>query len=201
MKHPAFIVLAIVACLGLFSAAAADSPLEILSARQELEDFIRGTNTRLRDLEEGMQAQQKRILALEDENQKLRIDLLRLSRSNPTAGFEESLKQLAQDIKEVDRKRLADNKLTLEKLSDLERSIRTRPTPSPPPPDTGRKIDPKAELFKYSVQKGDSLLRIVSKLRAQGNQVTQKAIEDANPGVAWNRLQIGQEIYVPVSKN
>jgi len=54
---------------------AADSPLEILAARQELEEFIRSTSTRLRDLEESMQVQQKRIMTLEDENKDFGLSL------------------------------------------------------------------------------------------------------------------------------
>ena len=33
--------------------------------------------------------------------------------------------------------------------------------------------------------------------RAEGHKVTEKMVMDANPGVNWNRLGIGQQIFIP----
>jgi hypothetical protein len=37
----------------------------------------------------------------------------------------------------------------------------------------------------------------VQKYRKENIMVTEKAIRDANPGVDWDRLQIGKKIFIP----
>jgi LysM repeat protein len=37
----------------------------------------------------------------------------------------------------------------------------------------------------------------VAALQKQGLKVTQKQIMDANPGVNWSKLRIGQKIFIP----
>jgi len=101
------------------------------------------------------------------------------------------MKQLAQDVKEVRPETLGGQQINPGKLSELERLMRTRS--APPPADSGRKIDPKADLFKYSVQKGDSLLRLIPSSGAQGHEV-HKSHRGCNPGVNWARLQIGRKL-------
>jgi hypothetical protein len=52
-------------------------------------------------------------------------------------------------------------------------------------------------LLAYKIKDGDTLVRIVADLRAQGFKVSQQQVMDVNPKVIWNRLAIGQTIYIP----
>jgi LysM repeat protein len=181
---------------------AADSSLQALAARQELEDFVRSTNTRLRDLEDALLSQQKRISSLEDENRRLKAEIAQAANNANTSGLESSLKRLADDIQEVDKRRLADNKLTLEKLSRLADSLTKSASRPPPAPEPAQPVIPNnADVFKYEIQSGDNLYRIVPKLKAQGVNVTVEDIQKANPRVDWTRLKIGQPILIPVTGN
>jgi LysM repeat protein len=58
--------------------------------------------------------------------------------------------------------------------------VEPAPPPAPPPPED------------YVVAKGDTFSSIAKKLG-----VTVKAIEEANPGVAPTKLQIGQKLHIP----
>jgi len=40
---------------------------------------------------------------------------------------------------------------------------------------------------------------IVNKLSKQGLKMTQKQIIDANPVVNWNKLRVGQKIFIPAA--
>lgn len=176
----------------------ADSALESQAARRELEDFVRSTNNRLRDLEESLLAQQKRISSLEDENRRLRGDVAQAhNKKDDNAAVDTALKRLAEDIKEVDKNRLADNKLILEKLGRLAdekaNTIKKNQATAPPKPS----IPTGADVFEYKIQSGDNLSKIVPKLKAQGINVSAEDIQKANPTVVWTKLKIGQSILIP----
>lgn len=51
--------------------------------------------------------------------------------------------------------------------------------------------------YNYSIQDGDYLAKIVSKLNKQGIKVTIPQVKDANPGVNWNKLKVGQVVFIP----
>jgi len=182
-----------------WSLAAQQSSLEMLAARQEIQEFIRTTSTRLRDLEEAVKDQQRILVDLQEQNRKLQVELMRLGQSNPAAGLDEDIKRLAEDIKQVDRKRLSDNKLTMEQLRRIESIIKAGPAIPKPPPTPVFGND--TELYEYEIQSGDTLTKIVAKLRAEGRSVTQSAIQSANPTVVWTKMQIGQKLVIPVSKD
>jgi hypothetical protein len=38
---------------------------------------------------------------------------------------------------------------------------------------------------------------IIAALKAEGYKVTRKQMEDANPKVNWDKLQVGKEIFIP----
>lgn len=63
--------------------------------------------------------------------------------------------------------------------------------PSPAPPKN---------TTEYFIQAGDTLSRLVSTIREQGRPMTLKTLQEANPGVQWNRLRIGQRIVIPEVK-
>lgn len=59
-------------------------------------------------------------------------------------------------------------------------------------PNNNSTVKPKPKYVTYAVRNGDTLGRI-----AQVKGKSQTAIKQANPGVNWNRLQIGQKIKIP----
>lgn len=209
MKRNVFWLVLILAGLLPCRQTLAAQDLQALAARQELEDFIRATNTRLRDLEEAVQLQQKRILSLEDENRALRGEVTRLKNvDDGSEDLDRAVKQLDSKIEDVDRRRISDNKLIVEKLRELKtgivNEIKATPAPAPPPPrrtETKPDIDPNAELFEYQIQSGDNLYKVQKSLKSQGMDVAIEDIQKANPKVDWRRLQIGQTILIPVPKN
>jgi uncharacterized protein YhaN len=71
-------------------------------------------------------------------------------------------------------------------------SPRTNPGGTPRA-DTGGK----QTGWDYTIRDKDTLAGILAALRKQGINVTQKQIEQANEGVNWNRLKIGQVIFIP----
>src|SRR5262249_60566960 len=71
--------------------------------------------------------------------------------------------------------------------SPAARTAPTKPEPSTPP----------KESYSYKIKEGDTLVRIVTDLRAQGYKITQKQIMDANAGVNWKRLKVGQTVIIP----
>jgi LysM repeat protein len=74
-------------------------------------------------------------------------------------------------------------------IAAASNQIPTDPTPStslPPPPP------PPGAAQEYVIQKGDSFYTIAKKFN-----VTQKAIQDANPKVDPLKLQLNQKIMVP----
>ncbi len=77
---------------------------------------------------------------------------------------------------------------------------RTNPGGSPrsnpggsPRADTGGK----QTGWDYTIREKDTLAGILIALRKEGKNVTQKQIEQANEGVNWNKLKIGQVIFIP----
>lgn len=61
-------------------------------------------------------------------------------------------------------------------------------------------LAPPKSTNEYFIRNGDTLSRIVSTFREQGSSVTQQEMREANPGVQWNRLRIGQRIVIPEMK-
>lgn len=197
--------------VGLLPGRSQLSPAEVLQ-RQEEEERARRLTAKIADLEATAQSLQQQIDKLTESLGRLREEVARLSHSNPTAGLEARLKTLAAEIAEVDRKRLADyEKITayLEReFARLAKAISAAPASRPPAASSpgaspGGKASPgsgdgKVKLMEYTVQPGDTLSGLVVKLRREGIKITQKQIEEANPGVNWERLQVGRKILIPV---
>lgn len=59
---------------------------------------------------------------------------------------------------------------------------------------------PAKSTNEYLIRAGDTLSRVVSTFREQGQPMTLKLLQEANPGVQWNRLRIGQRIVIPEIK-
>jgi LysM repeat protein len=179
------------------------TPAEI-AAQQEAEDRYKRLAATVEDLKETLVAQQKRLAALADEIRGLREEATRASHN---AVSPETIKQLAEKIQEVDRKREADNKLTQETLAKLQKGL-TASLASPrttPKTNSVAKVEASGSvpsgsdrMVEYKIKKNDTLSLIVKDVNEQGEKITQKQVRDANPNVDWDRLQIGQRILIPL---
>jgi TolA-binding protein len=185
-----------------------------VAEREQNEERHRYLTARLDRIEETQQAYQKRLNDLREENSRLRTEIDRLKSKNESAATQEAIKKLEDAVLEVDKKRQSDNERTLKALRELEKLILEKPPTRPrvnealsggntkPPPDTGR-TEPekphgeKEKGYEYAIRDKDTLSGIVVMLRGQGLSVTQKQVIDANPAVNWNKLRIGQKIFIP----
>jgi hypothetical protein len=183
-----------------------------LAAQQEAEERYKNLVARFEEMQAAQMALEKRISALASDFGKLRDDV---SRNNNNAATQESIRKLNEQILEVDKNRVADNKRIQEGLEKLGTTIKQaatapRPRPDPSPAASGPTIRPVApsngvptvqDGFEYIVQSGDNHLGvIVKRLNDEKIPVTSKAIQDANPTVDWRRLKIGQKIFIPKPK-
>jgi TolA-binding protein len=194
-----------------------------IAEREEAEARYKRTNARVQELEETLQAHQKTIMRLTDEVHRLNEDVSRLTSRNENAATQESIRKLAEKIEEVDRKRQADNDLVLAQLKSLGTKLALpvqkpgatekpgagstgKPSGAPAgnnvlqnPGGDGNKSAPAVPEngYEYNIKSGDTLDKILRDLRAHGMKLTQKQVMDANPGVNWNKLKIGQKIFIP----
>ena len=181
---------------------AQESP-EAIAARQEAEERFKRLSATVEDLMGANQALEKRLSALREELGRLREEVSRANDRNKDAATQESLKQLARAIEEVDQKRLADNDKIVAALAKLEklisdrsaappRSNSTAPAPRANPPSKGTE-----KGYEYTIRQNDNPHVIANALKQQGMKVTAQQIIDANPGVQWNKLRVGQKIFIP----
>ena len=193
--------------LTLGTVRAADETPAAVAEREAAEEREKRVNTRIEDLEKTVQKYQDRMVALNDELRGLRDEIGRLRESNNESQAKENIKRLKDAVEEVDKKRLDDNKKVMEALEGL-RTFITKSMASPPaarsnpgsttkvtPPSTSKKDTESG--YEYAVVDKDTLSGIASKLRQRNIKVSQKQIMDANPEVNWNKLHIGQKIFIP----
>ena len=188
------------------SPLAAQESATAAAEREEMEVNFRRMKSNVEQLQETLQTQQKRMADMVAEIHSLREQVDRLKAKGESTATQESIKQLAEKIEEVDKKRLADNESITRKLAGLSKELSTTLTQkiaTPPPavkPDTAPAADPSLppeKSFEYKIKDGDTLSRIVTDLRAQGWKITQKQVMDINPKVNWGKLRIGQTVYIP----
>jgi hypothetical protein len=186
-------------------------------ARQAEEEQYRSLNTRVVNLEESNQSLQKKIQDLTETLHKLREEVARSANNKEMVAVQDSIRRLESAIKEVDEKRIADNTKVLAALENIKHAIASRPAPksggesegggtrtkpvNPPPRGEGTRGSGGGNVtedgYNYSIKSGDTLSGLVSALRSQGIKVTQKQVTEANPNVNWNRLKVGQTIFIP----
>ncbi len=178
-----------------------------LAAQREAEENLKRMNASIEVVQTAQEAQQKQISALAGEVEKLRAEV---AKAGAGSASQESIKRLSEQILEVDKSRIADNKRIQEALEKLAKLLAERPpVVAPRPRDTmvppagnggGAGRPANEEGFDYVIQKGDLLDKIVQAYREQKIMVTKKSIIDANPNVNWSKLQIGQKIFIPKPK-
>ena len=207
----ALIAAAWIAITPVFFSAFAETA-EQAAARQEAEDNYRRMNARVDDLFAAIESMQKRFNAMQDDVRKLSEEVSRATDKAKDPATQENLKQLAKAIEEVDKKRVTDRDKLLDAFAGLEKTIASSSTPKTngnapkatkprvqSPKNGGTSPTPAApeKGYEYTIQEGDTLNRIAIALNKQGMKLTTKQIIEANPTVNWNRLQIGQKIFIP----
>lgn len=210
-------------CLCFASSISGAQDAVATAAREELTEKVGTLSARVESLEQEIHAFQNRITKLSEENFQMRGELDRLKKGNENEKILERLNRLQDAIKQVDEARLDDNKKAAAKLAVFQaamdkgfRSLSSQPAlqiekraPAPsgddgpkntvktPPSNSKNNIEPPAGSSEYTIKKGDTLSSIVGGLRAQNYKVSQKQVEDVNPGVNWGKLRVGQKIVIP----
>jgi LysM repeat protein len=187
MKWISFFLMAALLAVPMISTAqdaATDERLNKLSAQIDV-------------LVEAKEAQNKKIDALESQVRDLQSQL-----SKPSGNYAstDDLKEVADAVKEVDKKRVADNEKVLNELEKLGKALGSGSTSrrtTAVVPDTKTPVDPNAPHFEYQVQSGDTLGAIVKAYREKNIKVTIQQILAANPGLKPEALKAGQKIIIP----
>ncbi len=201
MKRMPYLPLALASFFCATAGLTAQDTPEALAERQEFEDKIKTLNARLDMVVEANQAYQKRLETLTGELKRLGEEIDRVKNE----ANKDAIKRLEDAIQEVDRKRIADNEKIVAELAKLGKTL-TLPPPSsnsqtkppangntpPRPPATAEKG------YEYSVKSGDTGGTILQFYRDQGIKITLRQLMEANPTINWNKLKIGQKIFVPI---
>jgi TolA-binding protein len=174
------------------------------AATQQQIDKLTG---QIQDLLEVQAQQTKRIDALEKDVADLR-DKVNTPVVNDSASVED-LKKLAEQVREIDRKRQEDRELILKQIENLGAAAALTPLPkhhaaalpladdsastkaTAPAPGTPQKGQ------EYEVKEGDSLLLIIQRCREQGIKVKESQVIAANPDINPDLLIPGQKIFIP----
>jgi hypothetical protein len=190
-----------------------------IAAQREQEENLKRLTATIQDVQDAQSQQKERLNALAGEVDKLRTEI---AKANNNAATQEAIKKLNEEILKVDNQRVSDNKKIYEALADLRKLIVERPS-APPPPKNFTMPSPSTnpgthvgggtspvparsqgnateEGFEYVVQSGDRLDLIVKEYQKQGIKVSMKQVMEANPTVKWDRLRIGQKIFIPKPK-
>lgn len=130
---------------------------------------------------------QKRLSEVLKELQELRTQS---AKSSGNYAGADDVKQLAEAIREVDRKREADRDLILAELKKLSKTAASAPVVADRPPTAERG-------YEYAVQSGDTISAIVQAYRDQGVKVTIDDVLKANPGLKPTSLKVGQKLFIP----
>jgi LysM repeat protein len=184
-----FLMIALLAVPMISSAqdAAAEERLNKLSAQIDV-------------LIEAKEVQNKKIDALEKQVSDLQGKL-----NTPQGNYAsaDDLKQVADAVKEVDKKRVADNERVLNELEKLGKTLSggsgggRRPSVSTDTPKTT--FDPAKPHMEYKVQSGDTIEAIAKAYRDKGIKMTAEQILAANPGLKPKAMMVGQTIIIPAA--
>ena len=187
----------------------------------DMEEFKRLAGE-VADLKEANAAQLRRVRELQNQVDSLRAALRESNERSTTklADFatREDLKKIVDSIREVDEKREKDNKLVLEQISQLGKTLATPPAETSKPPRRSNRESSRetkdsnddtpaapieGEFYEYTVQKNDIFSKIVSDwnstLKEKGRKtVSYDDVKRANPKLNPNRIFEGQKILLPL---
>jgi septal ring factor EnvC (AmiA/AmiB activator) len=190
----------LVASLALVSRVQAEDTPASAAERQEAEERYKRMSADIEDLKTALASHQQRLTEQREEIRRLTDELARAN-ANKDFATKDDFRHLAEKIKEVDEKRLAEDAKVAEKLEKLAKmfSQPTKPIASAPAPKVSPEPKSATEKgYEYTVRAGDSNLNvIIQALAKQGTKVTMRQVMDANPSVNWNKLRIGQKLFIP----
>jgi LysM repeat protein len=163
------------------------------------EERINKLSAQIDVLTEAKEAQNKKIDDLESQVRDLQSQI-----GKPTGNYAsaDDVKQLADAVKEVDRKRQDDNERVLKELEKLGKTLGGSTSHRPSAPrdlEAKPSVDanPNAPHFEYTVQPGDTLGAIVKAYRDKNIKISLQQILAANPGLKPENMKVGQKIVIP----
>lgn len=192
-----------------------------LAAQREMEENVRRLQATITEVQSAQEQQHKEIEELRGAVQQLRSEIGKLNQSAIIQELQNTIRKLDDKIMKVDESRASDSKRIFEALKDLGKLVAERPAmPQPPslapapgtrngsggnatvPAETSRTGagNTVQEGYEYTIVSGDHLGRIVQRYRDQNILVTMKMVQDANPAVKWEKLRVGQKIFIPRPK-
>ena len=167
------------------------------SATQQQLDKLSG---QIQDLLDAQAQQGKRLDALAKDISELR-EKVNAPKTEDNASAAD-LKNLAEKVQEIDRKRRDDRELIIKQIENLGKvaagaPVKTR-TPATPKTsdDTATPATPQNGYY-YVVKPGDTLPAIAKAYRDQGVKVTTTQIKAANPKMNPDMLIVGKKVFIP----
>ena len=167
------------------------------SATQQQLDKLSG---QIQDLLDAQAQQGKRLDALAKDISELR-EKVNAPKTEDNASAAD-LKNLAEKVQEIDKKRRDDRELIIKQIENLGKVAAGAPvksrTPATPKTsdDTTTPATPQNGYY-YVVKPGDTLPAIAKAYRDQGVKVTTTQIKAANPKMNPDMLIVGKKIFIP----
>ena len=134
------------------------------------------------------------------------VSHLREQSAKPAGNFasQDELRKLAEQLQEIDRKRVADNEKIVKEIEKIVKAGSGSRTVRKAEKNTAESVEKGAstggggeKVFEYVIQSGDTLSTIALAYRERGIKITSDQIMKANPGLKPTSLQVGQKIYIP----
>lgn len=177
---------------------------EEYAAHQQDDERWRKLSAQIDEFTNTQEALRKRINTLEEENRTLREDLAKASNSGVSPeDFQREIKRIYDKLKELDDRRVADNKELVDKLKQMIKDLKPVAIPdkvTQAPPATDPVPTSNQTLYPYKIQNGQNLTAIAKAYNEKGVKTSVEAILKANPGLNPRKLQVGQQIMIPDTK-
>ena len=151
---------------------------------------------------------QKRLADIVGELKTLREETDQsVQRAGTNYATRAAIKDLADKLVELDKKRLADRELILNEMTKMAKTLASGGSFTKPklPSDTNTThVAPPIPVkgFEHTIEQGESLLAILgaynTEFKKQGKKsITYSQVMAANPGLKPERLVVGQKILIP----
>ena len=184
--------------LGSLTGFSQDTPSAI-AEREEARERQQRMSAKIEELESVILSYQQRFQTLSREIDNLRSEIGKTRDAGQNSSTRDAIERLDKKIEEVDRKRMAEQEHIVNELARLRKDLLgTLARPAPAKPKASPNVPEKG--FEYEIREGDYLSKLIVALNKEGHKVTQKQLRDANPGVNWDKLQIGQKIFIPATR-
>ena len=178
--------------------------------REEAEERYKLLNSKLESIIETQELLLKNQDKLQQRIGSLAGELEDMKRAHSRSGASfatiEQLKELAEKMKEIDRKRADDKELILKTFKELQKipmHVAPPPTVIEPKPEPVEEREHTGPTYDYTVKKGDFLEKIIAgyneefEKRGQ-SKITVAQVMKANPKLDRNKLFAGKIIKIPV---